>query len=96
MYCLIAAEAAIFTIFVVAYLFYIGKSVERPSAQRCSACADLLYDLSAREQSDDPSRGPQAGCGKHGGLCALVAAHDCSGRRIPLRNRARVGPPDLR
>src|SRR4051794_41073949 len=26
MYCLIAAEAAIFTIFVVAYLFYIGKS----------------------------------------------------------------------
>lgn len=27
MYCLIAAEAAIFTIFVVAYLFYIGKNV---------------------------------------------------------------------
>ncbi len=26
MYCLIAAEAAIFTIFVVAYLFYVGKS----------------------------------------------------------------------
>jgi cytochrome c oxidase subunit III len=30
MYCLIAAEAAIFTIFVVAYLFYIGKSVTGP------------------------------------------------------------------
>jgi len=30
MYCLIAAEAAIFTIFVVAYLFYIGKSVNGP------------------------------------------------------------------
>ena len=30
MYCLIAAEAAIFTIFVVAYLFYIGKSVSGP------------------------------------------------------------------
>jgi cytochrome c oxidase subunit III len=30
MYCLIAAEAAIFTIFVVAYLFYIGKSVAGP------------------------------------------------------------------
>jgi heme/copper-type cytochrome/quinol oxidase subunit 3 len=29
MYCLIAAEAAIFTIFVVAYLFYLGKSAER-------------------------------------------------------------------
>jgi cytochrome c oxidase subunit 3/cytochrome o ubiquinol oxidase subunit 3 len=30
MFCLIAAESAIFTIFVVAYLFYIGKSVAGP------------------------------------------------------------------
>ena len=30
MYCLIGAEAAIFTIFVVAYLFYVGKSVSGP------------------------------------------------------------------
>lgn len=30
MYCLIAAEAAIFTIFVVAYIFYIGKSSTGP------------------------------------------------------------------
>jgi len=30
MWCLIAAEAAIFTIFVVAYLFYIGKSTSGP------------------------------------------------------------------
>jgi cytochrome c oxidase subunit III len=30
MYCLIAAETAIFTIFVVAYIFYIGKSVSGP------------------------------------------------------------------
>jgi cytochrome c oxidase subunit III len=30
MYCLIAAEAAIFTIFVVAYIFYIGKSLAGP------------------------------------------------------------------
>ena len=29
--CLIATEAALFTIFVVAYLFYIGKSVSGPS-----------------------------------------------------------------
>jgi cytochrome c oxidase subunit 3 len=33
MYCLIAAEAAIFTIFVVAYIFYIGKSVSGPQPQ---------------------------------------------------------------
>jgi len=30
MYCLIGAEAAIFTIFVVAYLFYVGKSIGGP------------------------------------------------------------------
>src|SRR6202034_469553 len=30
MYCLIAAESAIFTIFVVAYLFYLGKSISGP------------------------------------------------------------------
>src|SRR6202158_2851092 len=30
MFALIAAEAAIFTIFVVAYLFYIGKSLTGP------------------------------------------------------------------
>jgi cytochrome c oxidase subunit 3 len=30
MYCLIAAESAIFAIFVVAYVFYIGKSVTGP------------------------------------------------------------------
>jgi cytochrome c oxidase subunit 3 len=30
MFCLIAAESAIFTIFVVAYIYYIGKSVSGP------------------------------------------------------------------
>jgi len=30
MYCLIAAESAIFSIFVIAYLFYLGKSVSGP------------------------------------------------------------------
>jgi len=33
MFCLIAAEAAIFTIFVVAYLFYVGKSLSGPTPQ---------------------------------------------------------------
>ena len=37
MFCLIAAESAIFTIFVVAYLFYIGKSVAGPRP------TDVLY-----------------------------------------------------
>jgi cytochrome c oxidase subunit 3/cytochrome o ubiquinol oxidase subunit 3 len=33
MWCLIAAESAIFTIFVVAYLFYAGKSLSGPQAK---------------------------------------------------------------
>jgi cytochrome c oxidase subunit 3 len=33
MYCLIGAEAAMFTIFVVAYLFYAGKSAGDPAAR---------------------------------------------------------------
>lgn len=33
MICLIIAESAIFTIFVVAYLFYLGKSVSGPTPQ---------------------------------------------------------------
>jgi cytochrome c oxidase subunit 3 len=33
MFCLIAAEAAIFTSFVVAYIFYLGKSVTGPTPQ---------------------------------------------------------------
>src|SRR5579862_6432208 len=37
MWCLIAAESAIFTIFVVAYLFYIGKSQSGPQP------ADVLH-----------------------------------------------------
>lgn len=34
MYCLIAGEAAIFTIFVVAYIFYLGKSLTGPTPQQ--------------------------------------------------------------
>ena len=52
MYCLIAAEAAIFTIFVVAYLFYIGKSTTGPQPKDVLHVADLLHGLPALEQSD--------------------------------------------
>lgn len=34
MFCFIAAESSIFTIFVVAYLFYIGKSVSGPTPRQ--------------------------------------------------------------
>ncbi len=65
-------------------------------AQRCSACADFLYDLPAVEQPDDTPRRAKAVCRKDGGIRTLVAAHHPAGRRFPFRNRARVGPPDPR
>ncbi len=49
MACLIVAEAAIFIIFVVAYVFYIGKSVSGPTAEGRTHAADLRDDLSAVE-----------------------------------------------
>jgi len=59
MYCLICAEAAIFTIFVVAYIFYIGKSVTGPQPKDvlnapifCTVCllaSSLTMHLAARK-----------------------------------------------
>ena len=44
MFVLIAAEAAIFTIFVVAYIFYIGKSLAGPTPQDVLA-APIFYSI---------------------------------------------------
>src|ERR1700686_3903188 len=44
MFFLIAAEAAIFTIFVVAYIFYIGKSLTGPTPQNVLA-APIFYSI---------------------------------------------------
>jgi len=44
MFVLIAAEAAIFTIFVVAYIFYIGKSLTGPAPQDVLA-APIFYGI---------------------------------------------------
>ena len=56
MACLIVAESAIFTIFVVAYLFYVGKSLSGPMPRDVLETPDLLHDLSAVQQPHDPPR----------------------------------------
>jgi cytochrome c oxidase subunit III len=58
MICLIVAEAAVFTIFVVAYLFYIGKSLSGPTPKDvletpiiptiCLLASSLTIHLAAR------------------------------------------------
>jgi len=44
---LIIAESAIFTIFVVAYLFYLGEERHGTDALRSARDTDLLHDLLA-------------------------------------------------
>jgi len=44
MLCLISAEAAIFTIFVVAYIFYIGKSLSGPTPKEVLS-APIFYSI---------------------------------------------------
>ena len=50
MACLIIAESAIFLIFVVAYIYYIGKSLSGPTPQAGPRTADHCYDLPVIEQ----------------------------------------------
>ena len=47
---LIIAESAIFTIFVVAYLFYLGKSLAGPTPKRSTGDTDLFHDLPVVQQ----------------------------------------------
>ena len=63
MACLIIAEAAIFTIFVVAYLFYVGKSLAGPTPQEvletpifytiCLLSSSLTIHLAAKSLARD-------------------------------------------
>ena len=57
MFALITAEAAIFTIFVVAYLFYIGKSLTGPFPKDVLSVTCFLHHLFAFQQFDDSSGG---------------------------------------
>ncbi len=50
MLALIVAETAIFTIFVVAYIYYIGKSISGPQPRQVLELPDLQYRLPAVQQ----------------------------------------------
>ena len=92
MYCLIAAETAIFTIFVVAYLFYLGKSLSGPTPAEVLHVPDLVYYLPAFEQRDHSSCRPFAAEGKGRGICAVVVSHAASRGHIPGWHSGGVAP----
>src|SRR3954471_13583391 len=66
MMCFIIAESAIFTIFVVAYLFYLGKSVSGPTPRDvletpifytiCLLSSSLTIHLAAKRLARDARR----------------------------------------
>ena len=94
MACLIIAESAIFTIFVVAYLFYVGKSLTGPTPREVletpifyTICL-LSSSLTVHFAQDFSSAASEA-------RSWFVASHDCSRRSLSVRHRPGVAPPDL-
>jgi cytochrome c oxidase subunit 3/cytochrome o ubiquinol oxidase subunit 3 len=95
MYGLICAEAAIFTIFVVAYLFYLGKSQSGPRAGDVLHAPIVLTICLLSSSLTIHSRWQR--CAERGErLRPLVGAHDRTRSGLPRRHCARVASPDLR
>ncbi len=95
MFGLIAAEAAIFTIFVVAYLFYVGKSLDGTDAEGRSQRPDLLHDLFALQQSDDSPGRESSSPGQHPGFRCLVVRDHRVGCCFHIRDGHGVASTDL-
>ena len=96
MYCLIAAEVAIFTIFVVAYIFYIGKSLPDPNRGDvlhvpifltiCLLSSSLTIHFAVRSLRS----------GKIVSFRSLVASDHRPGIDFSSGHASRVASPDLR
>ncbi len=95
MACLICAESAIFIIFIVAYLYYLGKSLTGPTPHDVleipiftsiclfSSSATVHFAVSALHQRQ---------ARRH---FALAGRNRSARRHLPRRHRARVVPPHL-
>ena len=93
---LIIAESAIFTIFVVAYLFYVGKESHRTDSARSARDTDLLHHLPVVEQPDHSFCREVAGTRQSRSISRLMGAHHRFGRHVYVRHWAGVAPADLR
>ncbi len=92
MACLIVAESAIFIIFVVAYIFYIGKSLSGPTPREvlelpifatiCLLSSSITVHFAVHESARRQA--------SH--ACALVARrHRAARRHLPRRTRRSSG-----
>ena len=95
MFCLIATEAALFSIFVVAYLFYIGKSVSGPSPAQVLEVPILptLCLLASSATIMLAERALHQGYGVRFKAWWLLTI--AVGRRVSTRHRRRMAPSDL-
>ena len=96
MWSFIIAESAIFTIFVVAYLFYVGKSLSGPTPRDVLE-VPIFYTICLLSSSVTihlAGRRPRAQ--RVEGLWRAVANHHCAWSHLLVRHRGRVAPPDLR
>ena len=93
MWCLITAESAIFSIFVVAYLYYVGKSKRThsgSSAGRTVFTSICLFSSSLTILIAKSVAQRQAKFGLF-----MLVLDDCPGRDLSDRHRPRVVWPDL-
>ncbi len=95
MSCLIAAEAAIFTIFVVAYLFYVGKDTVGPHPKDVLD-APIFYSICLLSSSLTIHQAVKALRKRQKQkLCSVVAGYDRARRYVSVWNVHRVAPVDL-
>ena len=95
MWCLITAESAIFSIFVVAYLYYAGKSLSGPTPSQVlhvpvfnSICLfSSSFTIVMAETRHRPRHGKD--------VCRLVVRDDCARCDFHAGHGPRMVPPDL-
>ena len=91
MACLIVAESAIFTIFVVAYLYYLGKSALWADSAQVLETPIFYTVCLLSQQLHDPPCGKAAGTRPARPVPGLVAVDRRSGRPVPVSAPARNG-----
>jgi len=92
---LIAAEAAVFTIFCRSLHFLYRQESHRSHAAGRARSADLLQYLPSVEQSDHSSRRQSASRGKRSQFLKVVVLDHRTGRHFSIWNGDRVAQVDL-
>ena len=93
---LIIAESAIFTIFVVAYLFYLGKSLTGPTPREVLE-TPIFYTICLLSSSLTIHFAGEVSGTRHWiRIPWTLAAHHCAWWTLPLWHRAGMAPADLR